>query len=197
MPINKNPLPNFVIKGLKEILGVSEWETLNQRVFQKQGSPPGSKAGFSELSNVFDEMSKRFGECPSQGLAHQAGGASFKYCQMDYSDQLQLSSLEMRTKPLQTRLREGLKSIAACLKAEFGVDITFEENQGGWSWLVKGCPECMDRQSQGSICYFTAGLIQEYLSWSGGSKFYPVEEIACCAKGDPHCEYRIASQPVD
>ena len=52
-------------------------------------------------------------------------------------------------------------------------------------------------KSHTPICFFTVGLIQEYLGWSAGSEFYPVAETACIARGDASCEFRIAREPID
>ena len=182
-------LPDFARKGLIEILGEVVWEKLCRSLGEGIG-----------LSQVLTTLRGEYGENAGLGLAQRAGGASFKYFQTQFSDPLKLTSLEMRTRPLHARLREGLKSMAVCLTREFGMDVTFEERGGDWFWKVNGCAECA--QNAGSklrepICCFTVGLIQEYLGWSAGSKFYPVEETACISMGDASCEFRISREPID
>ncbi len=182
-------LPDFARKGLIEILGDAAWEKLCRSL--------GAEGEVFALSRILTTLRGAYGENAGLGLAQRAGGASFKYFQTQFSDPLKLTSLEMRTRPLHARLREGLKSMAACLNNEYGMDVTFEERAGEWFWKVKDCAECTGSESQGPICYFTVGLIQEYLGWSAGSKFYPVEETACIARGDASCEFRISREPID
>ncbi len=190
------PLPDFARKGLIEILGDSAWEKLCHSLGE-EGTPGGEGIG---LSRVLSTLRGEYGENAGLGLAQRAGGASYKYFQTQFSDQLQLTSLEMRTRPLYARLREGVKSMANCLTREFGMEVTFEERGGEWVWKANGCAECAEcagSESQGPICYFTVGLIQEFLGWSAGSKFYPVEETACITQGDESCEFRISREPID
>lgn len=176
-----------------EILGDAAWEELC-RSLDGDGTPGGEGIG---LSRVLTNLRGEYGENAGLGLAQRAGGASFKYFQTQFSDQLQITSLEMRTRPLHARLREGLKSIAACLNREFGLDVAFEERGGEWFWTSKECAECAGGKSHEPICYFTVGLIQEFLGWSAGSKFYPVEEIACIARGDALCILHIHSSSIE
>jgi len=186
-------LPDFARKGLIEILGDAAWEKLCHDL-GGEATPGGDGIG---LSRVLVALRGAYGENAGFGLAQRAGGASFKYFNTQFSDRLKFTSLEMRTRPLHARLREGLKSMAACLNREFGMDVTFEERGGEWFWIAKVCPECVGSKSKGPICYFTVGLIKEYLGWSVGSKFYPVEETACIARGDASCEFRISREPID
>lgn len=182
-------LPDFARKGLIEILGDAGWEKLCRSL--------GAEGEVFALSRILTTLRGAYGENAGLGLAQRAGGASFKYFQTQFSDQLKLTSLEMRTRPLHARLREGLKSMAACLNREFGMDLTFEERAGDWFLKVKDCAECTGSESQGPVCYFTVGLIQEYLGWCAGSKFYPVEETTCIARGDASCEFHISREPID
>jgi predicted hydrocarbon binding protein len=193
MTSTRQSLPDFARKGLIEILGDAAWEELC-RGLGGEATPGGEGIG---LSRVLTTLRGEYGENAGLGLAQRAGGASFKYFQTQFDDLLKLTSLEMRTRPLHARLREGLKSMAACLNREFGMDLAFEERGVEWFWKAKSCPECVGSKSQGPICYFTVGLIQEYLGWSAGSKFYPVEETACIARGDASCEFRISREPID
>ena len=197
---NRLPFCNFVEKGIREILGEIQWSKVSQDLNRDRQVPPGKshpENQFPELGKIIQRIGEVFGEDASLGLAQRAGGASFKYFLTEYANQLNLTSLEMRTKPLQSRLRDGLRSISACLSKELGITASFEEMKSELRWKVAGCSECTQRESVDSICFFTVGLIQEFLSWSAGSKFFPVEEIACSARGDPECEFRIGLLPLD
>jgi predicted hydrocarbon binding protein len=193
MTSTQQSLPDFARKGLIEILGDAAWEELCRG--QGGGGTPGEEG--IGLSQVLTTLRGEYGENTGLGLAQRAGGAAFKYFQTQFSEQLKLTSLEMRTRPLHARLREGLKSMAACLNREFGMDVTFEERGGEWFLTANACPECAGSKSPGPICYFAVGLIQEFLGWSAGSKFYPVEETTCTARGDASCEFHISREPID
>ncbi len=107
------------------------------------------------LSQVLTTLRGEYGENAGLGLAQRAGGASFKYFQTQFSDQLKLTSLEMRTRPLHARLREGLKSMAECLNREFGMDVTFEERGGEWFWIVEGLRGMRGEQIAGTQSVFS------------------------------------------
>ena len=180
-------------------MGEAQWKSINLKSNGKNDDRTrlSTEKKYPELGELIDEIGEVFGEPAGFGIAQRAGSASFKYFQTEFSQQLNFTSLEMRTKPLRSRLREGLISIANCLNSEFGIRASFEEIKDEWRWRVVGCSECSSRESEDKICYFTVGLIQEFLSWSAGSKFFPVEEIACSARGDPQCEFKIDTKPVD
>jgi len=199
MRSNSHSTSNFVEKGIIEILGEAQWKKICLKLNGKNNNRPqlSSEKKYPELGKLIDEIGEVFGEAVGFGIAQRAGSASFKYFQTEFSQQLNFTSLEMLTKPLRSRLREGLISIADCLNREFGIRASFEEIKDEWRWRVIGCSECSRRESEEKICYFTVGLIQEFLSWSAGSKFFQVEEIACSARGDPQCEFTIGITPVD
>jgi predicted hydrocarbon binding protein len=197
---NRPPVQNFVEKGIREILGEIQWNKVSRALNRDHQVSPGKshpENNLPQLGKIIQGISEIYGEDAGLGLAQRAGGASFKYFLTEYANHLNLTCLEMRTKPLRSRLRDGMKSISACMSKEFGITATFEELKNELRWKVAGCSECSQRESVDSICFFTVGLIQEFLSWSAGSKFYPVEEIACSARGDPECEFRIGLYPLD
>jgi predicted hydrocarbon binding protein len=47
------------------------------------------------------------------------------------------------------------------------------------------------------MCDFTIGLLQEFMAWAGGSKYFRIQEIACRGNGDACCSFKIDKNPIE
>jgi predicted hydrocarbon binding protein len=56
---------------------------------------------------------------------------------------------------------------------------------------------CWGRTAPRPVCYTATGVIESGLKWVSGGKIFRVEEVACCAIGDPTCDFHIYKQPLD
>ncbi|KPV51954.1 hypothetical protein SE17_18325, partial [Kouleothrix aurantiaca] len=60
---------------------------------------------------------------------------------------------------------------------------------------ISACPYCAGNQAERPIGFFPVGCYGVARRWATGET-YPVEELACIAKGDQHCLVRIGRAPA-
>jgi len=147
--------------------------------------------------SVMSALDDLYGVRGGRGVALRAGRASFKYLLHTFGEKLELTSLSFRLQPTRLRLKSGLSLLSGLLSREWGTQISLGEDMRYWYWRVCDCPECSETNSDHVICHFTTGLLQEYLSWAGGGKYYNVAETDCCAKGADACVFRVDPIPLD
>jgi predicted hydrocarbon binding protein len=147
--------------------------------------------------SVMSALDDLYGVRGGRGVALRAGRASFKYLLHTFGEKIELTSMNFRLQPTRLRLKAGLNKLSELLSKEWGSQIKLSEDARYWYWRVQDCPECKETDSDHVMCHFTTGLLQEYLSWAGGGKFYTVAETECCARGAEACIFRVDPVPLD
>ncbi len=194
----KNPASNcqFLIDGLREIIGQAGVSAVLKTASQLNVIEEGN-VHFSDLHHLGAALGALYGPRGGKGIAMRSGRASLKYFLRLYGRDLQLNSIEFRIKPTHKRLKEGLSRLVKAYHDQFGINVNLIDDGATWIWQSENCTECQERQAAEAVCQFTEGLLQEFLSWCGGSKIYAVSEISCCAHGDKMCQYRIDPYPIE
>jgi hypothetical protein len=200
---NSNRVSQLVLSGLKEIIGVSELAKIVSRIVH------GEKATSQEINHEIPDvpdcdlekmqviMENQFGQKGMQGLMVRSGRASCKFFVKEYGSSMKVTSMEYRLLPSKKRLMIGLQAAAGLWSELFTAKISVVDQGDYWVWQEtepekkNSCPHLSQN------CYFTIGLIQEYLSWMSGGKVFSVK------KADPRVQeqviscLRINKQPID
>jgi len=186
-----SPSFNGVIHaGLEEILG-----TVHLAAIHPRANTPDAGNGWSTFHQALEEQ---LGGVAASGISLRAGRASFHHFLRKYGAESGLDSLEFRLRPPMDRLSAGLHILAGLIGRECAATVTVETYDNCWTWRMEDCPTCQHRQGAATpVCHFWVGLLQEYLAWAGGGRFFPVREVACCACGAPACEFRLQQKPLD
>ena len=142
-------------------------------------------------------LEQRYGAPGGRGLALQIGRSAFKYLLQRRGDAMGMTSVDFRLQRTPQRMQAGLHLLAQQLIRDSGDQITISDTDTHWLWRSENCPVCMGRATGAASCYLTVGLIQEFLAWSGGGRFYRVVETECRAAGASACTFRIEKKPLD
>jgi hypothetical protein len=152
---------------------------------------------FTDLSAIQQALEELYGPRGGRGVALRSGRVFFKYFIRAFGDQMAMTSLDYRMLPTQNRVKSGLLSMAGTLSDLCSMHIVVSEDADTWYWQSDQCPWCWQRQMDECMCHFNVGMLQEYVTWSGGGKVYHVLETECIATGAPACTIRIEKKPID
>jgi hypothetical protein len=193
----------IIYEGIEEIVGKADSGLL----FKLANFPlPDPKQDFlisnkqlahKNLSTLLQVIENTYGHKGAQGIALRAGRASFKKVIRLYGQQMGFTKLDYRLLPTPARLKTGLHALAKTVSDLWQEPIRVLEDQGAWYWQIDHSPWCWRRRSEGATCHFTVGLVQEYLSWASGGKFYEVIETMCAASGQEYCAIQINKQAIE
>jgi hypothetical protein len=152
---------------------------------------------FTDLSAIQQALEELYGPRGGRGVALRSGRVFFKYFLRAFGDQMAMTSLDYRLLPTHPRVKSGLLAMADTLSDLCSMEILVREDPDTWYWQSDHCPWCWQRQVDECMCHFNVGMLQEYVTWSGGGKIYHVIETECIAAGSPACTIRIEKKPID
>ena len=187
-----NTVTQILFEGAEDVLGADKLRDL--LAGQRQDDILFSWANAGPLLR---QMEKTYGVAGARGLAQRIGRAAFKYGVKRFGEQAGIHTPEFRLLPAPRRIATGLAILAQVLGDECNDTISVMDSGPYWLWRSERCPVCQDHTSPDPNCYLVVGLLQEFTTWAGGGRFYPVTETACRSNGAPACEYRIDKKPLD
>ena len=187
--------PHFFILGLEEIIGPEELGHLIEHLPElKQIKGEVSPEHIPPVRKV---MAETYGKTGARGIAMCAGRASFPHLLKRQANQLGFESSSFRFLPGRSKLKQGLSLLANWMEKTYHEQIKIVDIDQQWSFQVSSCSECAEFLASESMCDFTAGLLQGFMTWAGGGKFYRIVETRCRSKGDEYCDFLIDKNPVD
>lgn len=152
---------------------------------------------FEELSALQAALERMYGPRGGRGLALRTGRAWFKYGLREFGTMLGMTELAFRLLPLNMKLKATVEGFADIYNRYTDQVVQLEEQPGGMLWQILRCPVCWGRHADTPCCHLEVGMLQETLYWASGGKNFLVDEIACCARGDPSCTILIHRLPLD
>ena len=155
---------------------------------------PGKQGDFSHFQTGLEVI---YGSCGGHGVAQRSGKVLFHKLLRVYRDELDFQRMDFRLMPTRSRQRAGMDALAKLLTRLTGAQIERDETADAWLWRVKGGSSCFSRSTSEPDCYFMVGILQEFLSWAGGGKYYRVTELECQACGMDACLLRMEKTPLD
>lgn len=138
-----------------------------------------------------------YGVPGGRGLSLRIGRSVFRYGLHNLDDLAGLREMAFRLLPAPHRIYTGLQVLANLISREASSQISVTDEGTHWIWRAENCPLCRGHLSADPCCYLMVGLLQEFLSWAGGGRYYQVTELTCCAVGASACVYRIEKRPLD
>jgi hypothetical protein len=193
----------ILLEGAQEILGIDKLRSLLEEYSSESVQTIAAlKTGsvllsIGEVAMLAQILEGNYGVQGGRGLSLRIGRSAFKYGLKHFSEESALNSVSFRLFPAPRRLEIGLQTMARILSHECSDVITVADAGDYWLWRSENCLSCRNHQSADSSCYLTVGLLQEYMAWAGGGRFYRVTEIECRAAGDQACVYQITKTPLD
>lgn len=145
---------------------------------------------------LLHHLETAYGPRGGQGIALRIGRSAFRCALNHLGDSAGFTSVEFRLLPAPRRIERGLHVLAGAIADLTGDEITVEAETTGWLWKVTSRGPAQG-QPLSSSCCLIAGLLQGFMSWAGGGRFYQVRETECRANGSAACTFLIDSRPVD
>jgi hypothetical protein len=185
---------NCFVQGLIETIGPEEYEKLIQPFIVTKGK--NVKISASEIKPVREKMDKVYGTTSASGIAICSGRAAFRHLVRQQESELGFTHDSFRFSPGQVKLKRGLNLLAKWMGSTFNERVELSNNDKYWLLNVSNFEENENSQAS-SMCDFTIGLLQEFMAWAGGSKYFRIQEIACRGNGDACCSFKIDKNPIE
>ncbi len=201
----------ILLDGAQEILGMETVRKVVERLSLLENQPRQNPftgdlerdLSIAKTGPFLRELKVMYGERGGDGLAVRIGRAAFRSVLKHLGEQAGFRATEFRLLPASRRLENGLRILARMVGEECGGKVAVSDEGAYWLWRID-----RSRSNGGTLlgsvrlpgdnpCYLIAGLLQEFTTWAGGGRFYPVVETECLASGSPACLYRIEKRPID
>lgn len=195
MTIRFDPI-NYFIQGLIDTIGLEEYKKLT-RSFSEYKDHTGRRPE-RQIEPIRRKMEQVYGVTSARGIAICSGRAAFRHLLRQQEQELGFASDSFRLSPGKVKLKKGLTLLSKWIGTHFSENIDLENGEN--CWLVNithkdknGSPETTCE----NLCDFKLGLLQGFLTWASGDKYFVVKEVACRCTGDDHCCYRIEQTPIE
>ena len=188
--VKSDPISYFV-QGLIETIGLEEFEKLVHSIVN-----PAPKT-LRTIVPVRQKMDQVYGSDSARGIAICAGRAAFTHLLRQQENELGFSAESFRFAPGKVKLKKGLGLLAKWMSAHFSEDVAVESKDKFWQFSIT--PKHIDQPVEvtSNLCDFKLGLVQGFLAWASGGKYFAIHEVECCCGGGEQCCYRIEKTPVE
>ena len=177
-----------LVEGIEEIIGPDAARDVLSQVMQNEPALP-------FLREVQRALAARYGMQSGLGVALRTGRAAFQYGLRAWGEESGVNSSSFRLLPFSRRIRTGLEKMAVFFSEYCQAQASVSEDEGHWIWQVESCPGCAATGEP--ACYLLTGLLQEYMAWAAGGKYFRVEEMTCAAGSSLACQFRINKQALE
>jgi predicted hydrocarbon binding protein len=178
------------LSALKALAGLDHW------LISPDDKDVGPAIRFEDLSGLYEALERRYGSLAGRGLALRTGRALFHYGLREYGASMGISGLGFRLLPLSKKIETGFRAIAKSINQSGDPMVQLREEAEAFFLEIGRCPVCWQRKVDAPCCHMSVGVLQEALYWVSGGKHFHVEEVSCCAIGDPTCTIRVAREPL-
>ena len=121
---------------------------------------------------------QEYGLLAAQGMLVKAGRSFMKIAIREYPEDTGLFDPEFRMLPKPLRLFEGLHKLKRFFFEPQGISVNITDGDVAWEFEILSI-KAFDQQDVDMLdCLskFTTGMLQEFMMWSTGGKYYPVYE---------------------
>ena len=192
IPISKNTVTlKCFFQGLEEVIGPEELSKVSFSTVKKSRA---SEDFFQSVLPLQKNLQEVYGKEGFRGLAVCSGRAAFKHLLLEQGKELGFEDEFFLFLPARIKLERGLNSLSGWLKQELGISLTIAKQKKTWECRMNN--ESGEKPIEG-VCDFLAGLLQEFMAWAGGGRFYQVRETECRSRGADSCIFLIDRFPLD
>jgi len=144
--------------------------------------------------DVRRKMDEMYGKAGASGVAICSGRAAFKYLLEKDGKAIGFDDPDFRFLPIRIKMRKGLELLARWFELNYGVKTSLNSEEKEFRIEVK---DSVGSSSNTNLCDFTSGLLQGFLAWISGGKFYVVRETECRASGAEKCSFSVGKNPLE
>jgi predicted hydrocarbon binding protein len=190
MTVKSDPISYF-IQGLIETIGLEEFEKLAHSIVK-----PGGK-NIKTIDPVRQRMDQVYGPDSARGIAICAGRAAFAHLLRQQENELGFTSESFRFAPGKVKLKKGLVLLSKWMSSHFAEVVEVESKDKFWLFSITPKQKEQPSEVTSNLCDFKLGLLQGFLAWASGGKYFAIHEVACCCSGAEKCCYRIEKTPIE
>ncbi len=158
-------------------------------------SPPPDDAernvDFAEYSSLIAGLEDLYGPRGGRSLARRGGMGAFGRLLTSLEPLQAHLDLPAGAEPPKGKLLQGLVALARGLSETSDIVCVAREEADGIVFEVRRCPACWGRTSDVPACAAIAGLLDQVAHWLFAGEPAAAEEIACIARGDEMCAFRL------
>jgi predicted hydrocarbon binding protein len=168
--------------GLEETIGSAELSKLRPA----DPSDP--------IAAIRKKMDERYGKTGASGVAICSGRAAFKHLLEKDGIAIGFEDADFKFLPARLKVRKGLELLASWLEDVYALKISVRNSERELHVDVK---DPQHPKSEPALCDFTSGLLQGFLAWTSGGKFFVVRETECRAAGAEQCSFSVGKFPLE
>lgn len=191
--LSDNPL-TYLFLGLEDILSPVDIEKILRTVFA--GNKPQSALNGQAVKKIRKTMNEMYGEEGTRGLLMCSGRAAFKYLLSQRGKDLGFETDVFRYAPSRIKMKRGLEILAKWINLTNTEGVEVKAADKTWLLEVKRAGDAT-LEAGNPMCDYIAGLVQGFLFWAGGGRYYRVLEIDCAKKSGDVCRFAIDKTPLD
>jgi predicted hydrocarbon binding protein len=194
----------IVLLAFEEVLGREAFDRLLQEVGDPELSIVRAAEGeastfhLESLGRVEGALDALYGAQAGRGMSLRAGRITLRKGLREIAGAL--TSMPqcrgLRNLPLQARILRGAELLSDVFNRNSDQVVRLAVEGNSLIWTNERCPYCFGRHTPQACCHLLVGTFQEGLAWLSGGKHFAVEEVACTARGDPACTFRLATTPL-
>jgi hypothetical protein len=176
------------IDGAREVLGA---ETLS---LMSDDLCPDGKQAPSAAGALLYRLAETYGIVCGRGLSQRIGRAMFRCGLNELAEQVGFRDMGFRILPSPRRVENGLQILANLFGEITDQPVQVTEQEATWTFCLTCCPTIATPEQCGDLI---TGILQEFTTWAGGGRYYPVTETDCRSQGAPAYIFVVDKKPLD
>jgi len=189
-----------ILLGVEDVIGKGGTETLLRQAGLTQyinNYPPSDKeyGGHKPvyMSQINHALYDVYGKRGARAILMRTGRGRAKNAIEENGAFASAIRLATKLLPRRTKVKLSLERVAKEYSEQLSTDVVIEDDGAYLYWIDLHCGNCIDWHSDQPVCYTTVGFIHGLIAWLLEDEDFRVDEVACHAKGDPACKYRITT----
>ena len=187
--------------GLDDVIGARGTEMLLRQAGVPQfigNYPPNTEErnGYllCYLSRLNHALFDVYGTRGARAIMQQVGRAQASRGLEQSTALVNVARAAMKILTVHQRVSMVLESSGRVLEEQVDIRVLTSHDHDQFFVEIQNCPYCIDWKNDQPVCFSMIGFLHRVLQRAtGGTE--AIEELDCCAKGDPACKYRVTLNP--
>ena len=182
-----------LLKAVQKTTGDAGFDTMLQlaSLDELKGALPGpsedAALNYTRFS-AFAEAMEEFYDRAVESMEQKVGREMFRIELAHKGKLAAMKGIQFKLMSPEKKLEHILMELADA-HARMGMDAYFEEQDGGYMFVIETCPYCYGRLTN-ARCNVTVGFLAAGIEWATGHSL-PIEEVSCRGVDEAYCGYWI------
>ena len=155
------------LQAVLNVAGITEFSIENQKIHINR------VITLTEWEKIIVSTASLFGKRGGQGIILQIGRVFFKNYLRTFGFDLGMMDQNFRMLPKGKRIRQGLDILSREFSVKDGFSYSVIDDSTKWYLKIEYYDPDLELKSYYES--FLIGLLQEFLSWTSGGKYYPIK----------------------